>query len=492
MVSIPYEKYCDGVYPPDCIDKSDESNCSDTTHFYCENGDPLFVPRSKVLDGKRDCSDFSDECPPNLFDNNALSSREELIKSSFLKVLIWFMAFFAIVGNVSVLIITFVKLRRFTKEPAHSRSNINVLNNILILNLAVADFFMGIVLFTLAVKTAQFSGNYCHEDKPWRTSSLCISLGVMTVISSEASVLTLVCITSYRLYVVYKPIGSQRIRLWILAIWICFIWFCSFLLAFLPLANSLSSSMITHMLISQNPYFSSDTVTLHELRHFTNRLASFKNVNISKVSGNWYETNALLQQMFSTYAPSNRGYFGYYSHSGVCMPSLYRISVEDPNTHPLSSAIISFNFVALLYIAAAYFAIYRRSVGSRVTSSGSQAKARKMYRKITVLIITDMCCWFPVCIMTFLSMSGVVLSPTAYAASAVVLLPINSSLNPVIYAAPLEALRSTKFMQRLRQRRQKRHATRATQFASPHKANTTNTVSTSADVSFHKNNAEIK
>ena len=44
-----------------------------------------------------------------------------------------------------------------------------------------------------------------------------------------------------------------------------------------------------------------------------------------------------------------------------------------------------------------------------------------------------MCCWLPICIMTFLSMAGMSLEPAAYAASAVILLPIKSSINPIIY-----------------------------------------------------------
>jgi len=78
-----------------------------------------------------------------------------------------------------------------------------------------------------------------------------------------------------------------------------------------------------------------------------------------------------------------------------------------------------------------------------------------MYEKITVLIATDIVCWFPVCIMTFLSMSGVVLDPLAYAVSAIVLLPMNSSLNPIIYATPLSAVKKSisDWRKKLRERR---------------------------------------
>jgi len=166
-------------------------------------------------------------------------------------------------------------------------------------------------------------------------------------------------------------------------------------------------------------------------------------MNISEIGSDWHSLDRQLSEYFPDHAPVSRGYFGYYSDSGVCMPKFYRVDDEDQDFQPVSSAVVTFNFIALLYIAAAYVTIYRRSTRNTLarTSQQTSAQAQAMYRKITVLIATDMICWFPVCIMTFLSMSGVVLDPLAYAVSAIVLLPINSSLNPIIYATPISAVK---------------------------------------------------
>ena len=56
-----------------------------------------------------------------------------------------------------------------------------------------------------------------------------------------------------------------------------------------------------------------------------------------------------------------------------------------------------------------------------------------MQRKIYRLIATDFCCWVPISIMVFVNFSGVILPSLSYAVSAIVLLPINSALNPVLY-----------------------------------------------------------
>ena len=275
-MSIPLEKHCDGGYPTDCVDQSDEKNCSTDSRFYCESKTPLFVQAHEVLDGKRDCTDFSDECPPSLFQKSAVSSREELIKSTVLKVLIWFMMFFATAGNLTVIITTVRSLLQKQRSGKQGKTKVGLLNNFLIINLAVADLLMGIVLLTIGVKATEFSGNYCHKDKPWRASSLCTAVGVLTVLSSEASVFTLVCITSYRLYTVWKPLASRNISLRVLAVWIIFIWLSALGLALLPLAGSLSKDMVSHMLIAYSPYFAKDTVTLFDLRRFARRIAALK------------------------------------------------------------------------------------------------------------------------------------------------------------------------------------------------------------------------
>ena len=65
-----------------------------------------------------------------------------------------------------------------------------------------------------------------------------------------------------------------------------------------------------------------------------------------------------------------------------------------------------------------------------------------MQRKIYRLIATDFCCWVPISIMVFVNFSGFVLPPLSYAVSAIVLLPINSALNPVLYFDIIEIMAS--------------------------------------------------
>jgi len=55
-------------------------------------------------------------------------------------------------------------------------------------------------------------------------------------------------------------------------------------------------------------------------------------------------------------------------------------------------------------------------------------------KKILRLIATDFFCWIPLCIMVFINFHGVEVGSIAYAVAAIVLLPINSALNPLLYS----------------------------------------------------------
>jgi len=105
----------------------------------------------------------------------------------------------------------------------------------------------------------------------------------------------------------------------------------------------------------------------------------------------------------------------------------------------MSAAIICFRFFALIFIATSYASIYLKSTSSVPTEQASD-RGRKMQRKITILILTDVTCWLPICVMSFLSMRSIVIPSILYAVSAIILLPINSSLNPVIYTDVMQMI----------------------------------------------------
>ena len=73
----------------------------------------------------------------------------------------------------------------------------------LVLNLALADFLMGIYLVMLGIAGGRFDRTFCVQELDWRSSSTCQAMGVLVVISSETSVQTMVLMASVRIFVVF-------------------------------------------------------------------------------------------------------------------------------------------------------------------------------------------------------------------------------------------------------------------------------------------------
>ena len=79
-----------------------------------------------------------------------------------------------------------------------------VTNHFLILNLAVADLLMGFYLICLGIYDYIYRGQYCINSVGWLSSNTCQILGVLVILSSQTSVLTLALLSTFRLIAVIK------------------------------------------------------------------------------------------------------------------------------------------------------------------------------------------------------------------------------------------------------------------------------------------------
>lgn len=325
------------------------------------------------------------------------------------------------------------------KLEKSSSSGAGKCNRNMIINLAIADFFMGLSLFILGVQSIQFSGEYAIHDLEWRASTACNYIGFITVVSCETSVFTLLILTLYRVYGVYFPLQSKSLRAKSSYIAITASWLLSCIIALIPIIPYINNSTITGILITPNAFFPTKTVQWDYLHTFATRIFALGNSTQSEAVSTQRYWNILVKKLNTEYpewTPRVNGYFGYYSAHGVCFPRLF--SDDKQPLHPLSIFLIVLNFIMLLVIIFAYYMIYRKSTKSIVIADSATQqyykRNKQMQRKITILIITDVCCWLPICIISFLSQGGVAISRTVYAIAAVILLPINSSLNPLIYS----------------------------------------------------------
>ena len=438
VISVEIGKVCD--FEPDCRDASDEMNCS-KTHFYCENEKPIFVKRQKVMDGIVDCSDRSDECPKESFGNVIFSSQSQMIKNPFLQGMVWVMGVFAMFGNLIVIVHGII----FFKSYAQNKfTKIAFVYTVLICNLAVADFLMGIFLLHLGVQNVVWSGSYCFKDREWRSGMKCNMLGVLVTLSAEVSLTSLALLSSYRAHCVLKPIKSRSFRIRTVLVSVVITWIIGSLIAFLPLYHPLVDYFLTHVWLKNNPYFMHDIIDKTSLQKFCQGFFTYddgwaKNGHstVSSACSNWDDLINFVSSANLSKDGVN-GVFGYYGKHSTCLPKMF--ITREETSWEFSFGVTIFNFVVCIYVAIVYMIICLRKPKSK--SSLTLRQTKLLQTRITLLIGSDCACWIPICFVAFLTASGYFVSDGVYAFTAIILLPINSSANPFFQPSTLKCVHS--------------------------------------------------
>lgn len=250
----------------------------------------------------------------------------------------------------------------------------NRVHSFFLTNLAVSDFLMGIYMLIIASKDAQWQGEYFKHDIDWRSSFMCRFAGALSMLSSEVSVLILTLITTDRFICIVFPFTVRRIHRkganMIIGLMWCF-----------------------GLLISVIPTFGID------------------------------------------YFYDEKRSTGYYGRSAVCLP--LQLSEDKLAGWEYSVAIfIVLNFASFMFILFAYIIMFLtvKRISASVRSTNMNRESA-MARRMMFIITTDFCCWMPVIIIGILSLLGKFHDPekVAYVWIAVFVLPINSSINPILY-----------------------------------------------------------
>ena len=139
----------------------------------------------------------------------------------------------------------------------------------------------------------------------------------------------------------------------------------------------------------------------------------------------------------------------FYGQTGICVP-LPVTRQAYSGQHFAFAVFIVLNFFLFILIGAGQLAIYI-SVRRTGEATGSKNRQRDMAlaRRLFLIVFTDFLCWFPIGLMGVLAAAGVPIPGIVNVVAAVLVLPVNSALNPFLYT--LNGLRE-------RRREARRHA----------------------------------
>ncbi|PFX15365.1 G-protein coupled receptor GRL101 [Stylophora pistillata] len=293
---------------------------------------------------------------------NEFSSCDDLMKNKTLQTCIWILGILAFFGNLLVILWRIVD----TEE--------NRVHSFLLKNLALADMFMGVYLLAIAIMDARWQGEYFKHDHEWRSGWGCRIIGVLSMLSSEVSVLILTIITMDRFICIVFPFKFRRLT-YKSAVFTCTgVWVFGIVISVIPITG---------------------------LNYFYDK----------------------------------SGDFGFYSRSAVCLP--LQLSEGTPAGWEYSTSFfIGMNFISFTFILVAYLSMFLtvKRVTHAVRSTNLNRESA-MAKRLVFIVMTDFCCWMPIIIISILSLTGNFNDPDkiAYVWIAVFVLPLNSSLNPILY-----------------------------------------------------------
>ena len=158
----------------------------------------------------------------------------------------------------------------------------------------------------------------------------------------------------------------------------------------------------------------------------------------------------------------------FYGNDGVCLFK-YFVQNQDPQKLFVWSILV-LNFICFVLISISYLFIgilSRRSSKSLASPENNRQIAKRnsrMNQRIAIIITTDFLCWVPFIVICILHSLEVIDATPWYSIFSMVILPINSVINPILYddvvtiiiGAPVRALKNricnSNTLQRFRQR----------------------------------------
>ncbi|XP_072037765.1 uncharacterized protein [Amphiura filiformis] len=320
---------------------------------------------------------------------------KQLLPSTAVKFCTWIFGFCALFANIMVFIWGCEKMK------SKSADEKQVKQVVFITNLALADLLMGVYLLVIASVDQYYSEYFPSFAIHWRNSALCKFAGFLSVLSSEASLLFLTLIAVDRLWAFRKIFITRKLfGKWTQVLMTTLAWVIAFTL-----------SIVTIFLQDDKLYQFSDVCI---------GLPLAKN----KIYEENYENITILYNFTKTsyyHQPDDHLQLQKFTEIGSKVENYFSISL-----------FLGLNFLLCLLIAICYILLFVYICKSGFSLLKTDLK---MAIKMGVVTSTDLLCWLPIIILGIIAQTGgKELPPELFPWITAFALPINSVLNPFLYA----------------------------------------------------------
>ena len=407
---INYKQVCD--LSDDCGDASDEENCKN--HFRCKTMGK-FIHIGGLCNGIIECFDRSDECN--------CGTKKRVINHNALKVFSWIAGGLATSINTALLVKHAIFLRKTDSKPPFT-------NTFLVMMIAIGDLLIGVYLLVVATADYAYSEDYCINEHKWLGSTQCSLIGIFSTIGSQVSLFSMTALSLFRAYSLSRMSAPGevslkfKVKIYSAAIVILSL---SAALAIIPQIPYFEDYFINGLYYPDNPLF---VGAVDKSQHVRTIQEYHGRVSTKEIS--WASLRILVATMFTQDNGTVVGKdLGFYSNDGVCLFK-YFVNQDDPQKN-FSLAVLLVNSVCFLIITTCYIIVNMTTTASSKASSSSNSNTRRLQQKITIIVLTDFICWVPFIVTCLLHFAGAFDATEYYGFFSIIVLPLNSVLNPIIY-----------------------------------------------------------